>query len=317
MISRNPKQPLLHVRFEGSAIRDGRILLDDFFLFVSNLNLAIERTINVLLTGTSLRIGRPSRAFQIASALEVVAIGRGSFDLALDLRRDEQQQLPGFDIGIQAIDRLMAGLKVITPDSPLPEGFDQGVLMALREAGRVLDRGVDEIHLSTRRRIKYRKVTYAQTTRESIVSSIRRLEQAWVSVEGRLLMADVKEDSLRCRIHPSSGMPVLCTYDESLVPQIMVNLRRFVKARGEASRDPITSKIRALHVYDLESIEGVVQEAITILPPSAFWEAKDFDELATEQAVYPIDDLNKIFGGFPEDADFEAFLAAIRSARED
>ena len=315
MTTRQSKQPLLRLHFEGSAIHDGRILLDDLLQFVVNLNAAIERTINVLQTGTSVRIGRPDKAFQLLSALEIVAVIRGSFDLALDLRREGQQILPGLDFGMQAVEKLMCGLNTMTPYATLPDGFDQGVLMALREAGRVLDRGIETVQISTRRRMKYREAVYAQTTRETIISTIRRLEQAWTTVEGRLLMADVREGALRCRLHPSTGGAVSCNFDEVLTKQVMDNLRNFVQARGDAFLDPVTNNIRSLYIRDLEPIEELTGLEVPSASVSAFWEAKDFDELAIEQGIHPIDDLETIAGGFPEDTDFEEFLNAVRSTR--
>lgn len=316
MTNKHSIQPLLRVLFKGSAIQDGRILLDDLLIFISNLNLAIERTINVLLTGSSLRVGRPQKEFQLMSALEVVSIGKGSFILGLDLRRGEQERFPSLDMGVQAVEKLMVGMNILKPESPMPAGFDQGVLMALREAGRVLDHGVDEIQISTKRLVPYKKILFQQDTRNTIIESIRRLEQAWVTIEGRLLMVDLKEDVLRCRIHPSSGMPIQCRYLESLVPQVMGNLRNFVQARGEALRDPVTQKIRTLIIYDLEPLEAEISEETAIMPPSVFWEAKEFDELAIEQGIYPVEDIESISGGFPEDADFDSFLQAIRSSRD-
>jgi hypothetical protein len=316
MTRESAQKPLLRVRFAGTAIPYGRILLSDLLLFISNLNLAIERTVNVLLTGSSIKAGRPQKAVQLASALEVVAIKGGCFDLALDLRRDVNQPFPSLDLGIEAISKLIHGLQVLSPDLPLPEGFDQGVLVAIREAGRILDHGIDEIQLSTPRFRRLGKINYNNTTRDKIISSIRILEQALVSVEGRLLMADVKEDTLRCRIYPSSGLPIPCQYHESLVPFIISNLRQFVRVRGEAKRDPNTYKIQSLTIYDIEPIEFRAEEVPTILPTSQFWEAKDFDALALEQNIYPIDDWQSLVGGFPEDADFDSFLLAIRSSRD-
>ena len=49
---------------------------------------------------------------------------------------------------------------------------------------------------------------------------------------------------------------------------------------------------------------------------SAFWEGKDFDELATAQGVYPIDDLSRLSKDWPEDTDFDEFFDAVRDARD-
>lgn len=307
-------KPLLLIRFEGDAIRDGRILLDDLFQFVYNLDLAIQRIINVIQTGTSLRLGRPHKENQLLSALEVVAIKRGSFNLALDLRRDEQNLLPGFDIGIQAIERLMSGLVTMDEFTMLPEGFDRGVLLALREAGRVLDRGVDEIDMSSRKIKRLKQTKYVESTRKKIISNIRRFEQAWTTIEGRLLMADLKEDSLSCRLYPSTGLPISCRFDESMTELIVNNLRGFIQARGEAEFDSVTNRIYSFVIKDLEPIETPTDIVITPLPKSAFWSAKEFNELALEQDVHPIEDWDSLSGGFPEDADFDSFLEAIRNS---
>ena len=113
----------MELGFEGPAIENGRILLSDFLQFVSNIQLAVERTINVLETGVGLRVGRPPKSRQILSALEIVAISKGSFVLSLDLRRN-QALLPGLDIGEEAVHRLTNGLDRIAEEIPLPEGFD-------------------------------------------------------------------------------------------------------------------------------------------------------------------------------------------------
>ena len=44
---------------------------------------------------------------------------------------------------------------------------------------------------------------------------------------------------------------------------------------------------------------------------SQFWEPSTFDDLALEQVVHPVEDLRQVFGGWPEDADFDSFLEAI------
>ncbi|MCE2462497.1 MAG: orotate phosphoribosyltransferase [Dehalococcoidia bacterium] len=48
---------------------------------------------------------------------------------------------------------------------------------------------------------------------------------------------------------------------------------------------------------------------------SRFWNPPTIEELAFEQGVHPVKDLEQVFGGWPEDADFESFLKAIRRSR--
>jgi len=305
------KKPLLRFRFVGPAIHDGRILYDDFSIFLSNIRLAIERIINGIRTGESVKRGRPLKTIQILSALEIVSTRKGSFGLALDLRREEQQ-FPGWDMGEQAIDLLMQGLESIEKDGDLPEEYDQGVMIALREAGRVIDRGIDKVTINSKSTFGTRKVLYTQPTRERIISRLRNYEQSYAVIEGRLLSVDAKEDKLRCRIEPSVGEPTLCRFDESLTEQVLRLMRQFVQARGEATYDMGTNKIMSLYVKDLEPIEELSEIGISNLPISSFWKSKAFEDLATEQGVYPIDDLSVITGGWPEEESLEPFLEALR-----
>lgn len=311
-----PSQPLLSLHFDGPAIQDTAILWEDLAQFVTNLDSAIQRIINVLETGTSIHIGRPTRAFQALTALEISGITPGSFAVGLNLRRT-QDLLPGFDLGVQAVRHLMEGLAAVERQSELPKEFDRGVLMALREAGRILDRGVDQVQIIPRQTLQQPRAVYARVTRETIISRIRVLEQEWTEAEGRLLMADVREGSLRCRLHPSTGSPLICTYSEDLATEVMKNLRRFVRIRGIATIDPAAAAIRSFEIRDLEPIEELTHPPIPVVPPSMFWEPRSFEELAAEQGIYPLEDWTAITTGWPDDADFDSFLAAVRSVRDE
>lgn len=305
--------PLLNVRLEGAAIHDGRILLDDLMQFVSNLGMAVERIVNVLETGAGVRLGRPPRAIQLLSALEVVSISRGSFAVDLDLRRD-QPLLPDFDIGEAAVEKLVAGIPAIQDDTPLPEGFDDGVLTALREAGRVFDRGIESALLNLVRLPKRKETVFTGKTRDSVVSRLRRLQQSLTTIEGRLLMADVSETRLRCRLHPSTGDPIFCSYPEHLSAYVMRNLRQFVRVHGEAVIEATTGRVRSLAILDLEPIDQVILD-LPQVPSTSFWTPKKFEDLAEEQGVYPLDDWGKLTRHWPQDADFDSFMKAIHESR--
>lgn len=307
---------VLQLHFEGPSVQNRSILWEDLSQFVTNFDIAIQRVINVLETGAGIRIGRPTRAFQALTALELVAITGGSVRVELNLRR-EGDLLPGFDLGQQAILRLTGGLLRIAEDgedAPMPEGFDGGVLMALREAGRILDRGIDAVHISATDRLPAGGAHYDRPVREHIVSRIHRLEQGWAQVEGRLLMAELREDTLRCRLHPSADTPILCSFAEDMTAQIIRNLRRFVRVHGEASIDSVTNKIHALFIRDLESIEEPSATPVSLPPVSTFWRPRTFDELALEQGVYPIENWETLAGNWPEGTDFDSFLQAVHGS---
>lgn len=304
------QQPLLSFKFEGPSIRDGRILYDDLSSFVSGIRTAIQRIVNSIQTGESVRTGRPPRTVQLLSALEVVSMKRGSFRLGLDLRRDAMI-LPGLDLGAEATDKLVLGIRSMAQNKPLPKEFDEGVLTTLRDAGRVMDRGIDRVRINAATTFGARRAVYAQKTRAIIIRTISSYQKEYAVIEGRLLGADLKEDRLRCRIEPSVGEPINCRFDEITTEPVMRLMRRFVQARGEASYEPMTSKIASFFIRDLEPIETATSMPEALNSP--FWRTKTFEELATEQGVGPIDDLSRVGGGWPEDEDVDQFLASIRS----
>ena len=314
MDSKIKRQPLLKFKFDGSAIRDGCILYDDLSTFISNISLAVDRIINKIRTGESIKKGRPFKVTQLLSALEIVSVGKGSFKLGLDLRRDGDK-FPGWDVGEEAIFKLMVGLRAIEFDKPLPAEYDYGVLIALRNAGKIMDRGVDSININSTTSLGRKRATYTVPVRKQIEKKIDRYGYGLTAVEGRLVMLDMEEDKLRCRLRPSIGDPFLCSYDEELADQIDKYPRKFVRVRGDATFDKETGKILNLHIKDLESIEETTTSMFPPSPLSSFWTGKTFEQLTSEQAVYPVDDIGKLSGDWPEDEDFDDFLKAVRGSR--
>ena len=106
-----------------------------------------------------------------------------------------------------------------------------------------------------------------------------------------------------------------CTFDEYMVSTVMRYLRQFVRVRGEATVDPVTNKIRSLTIRDIEPVEAATEPFV--VSAGVFWHAKSFEQLSSEQVVYPVEDWEKLSSGWPEDADFDEFLKAVRSARQD
>jgi len=219
-------------------------------------------------------------------------------------------------MGEQAVDILMRGLKAMQRDGKLPKEYDPGVMFALRDAGRIIDRGVDKVSLNSTSVLGNRRAVYTLPIRERIISRLHKLEHGYGVVEGRLLMLDVEEDKLVCRIRPSTGEPILCRYDEDLTDQVVKNIRQFVQVRGEVAYDSTTGKIVSVHVRDLEAIEESAGIGRTVSPISSFWKGRDFDELATTQGVYPISDIDKLSQDWPEETDFDVFFEAVRSVRD-
>lgn len=310
----------LRVRLTGPGVPEGRILLSDLVKFGRELQTAVDRVARVLSgEAVSARPGRRPESIRSACALEVVAIEAGSFELALDFRRD-QAALPGMDMGEAALEKLVAGIHgVAANEEALPAGYDEGVLAAWREAGAVFAHGVDAIEFHLRTSTGRIDAAYDSGVHRRVVERIQGPVHNRRTVEGRLLMADFKEARFKCRVHPPIGSAVECDFDEKLEEAVYDNLRAFVRVTGEAEEDPETKRIKRLKIADIEPLE--VETAVGSISPEDFWRDATVEDLAASQGVLLPQDVDQGVGEaadlWENDADFEAFVGGIYQRRRE
>ncbi len=269
----------------------------------------------------SRRPGRKPRDIKTECMLEVVALNKGSFEVVLDVPRPAQDKLEGMQLGEEAAETFVAGLHVLgNGGTALPAGYDGGVLHSVRDIGHVLSDGIESIEFETRKGKTRRgtRHTYDRAFRESIVRRIREPITNEQSVEGRLLMADFKLSSRRCRVHQPSGGTVECTFGQEMMDTVQEFLRRNVRVTGEALIDADTSRIKRLAISDIEPVtEG--EEGFEEITAEDFWQEKSIDQLAEEQGVRPVERLEDILGRHADlwgsDEEFEAFVSGIYERR--
>jgi len=317
-MTKEEREPILVLRAKGPATEGGRLPLADLMKIGRNVQLAVERVARVLVgQADSRRPGRKPQEIARECALEVVALNRGSFEIALDLPR---RKFEGMDLGIEAVERLLEGWNRLDGDGGvLPPGYDIGVLHSLRDLGQVLGPGIEEIVAQSRTQRLRRTFAFDEDVRLRVARQISAPVTGQRTVEGRLLMADFRHDGEKCRIHPPIGEPITCFFEESLEETVQELLRTYVRVAGETTEDPATGRITSIRIGDIEpvSLEG---EAFETTTPEQFWEDKSLEQLAVEQAVRPVCRLEEVLGKgaglWESDDEFEAFLAAIKESRE-
>lgn len=135
------------------------------------------------------------------------------------------------------------------------------------------------------------------------------------TVTGLLMMADFRHGNEKCRIYPSSGPSISCTFDEAIEDSIYEHLRKNVKVSGEANVEPETGRIKNLTVKYIEplALEG---ETFDTIYSDSFWQEKTLEQLAEEQGIQSAQRFEELWGGasdlWTDDDDFEAFLAATK-----
>jgi hypothetical protein len=313
----------LAIKLQGPGVKPGRVRLDDFLRLGQEVLRAVERVALVLQgSGDSQRAGRRPQDLRDAIALDVVEVTHGSPSAVVRFERSQQQvAIPGVDVGTAAFEKFLNGLTAITSSHEgLPAGFDTGVLLAVRDAGRIFDHGIDRVDFTLGHRAEPLRARYDRDGYNRIQARIVGPRHNQRMIEGRLVMADFKERGARVRVHPSGGEPVVCLFDESLRDEVFRSILRFVRVTGEATVDAVTNRIGSIRISNIERLEAREDEVQEVLPTGAplssdFWQALTFDELASAQGVQPLSDVGRLAGTWPGDVN-DGFEESIRRLRQ-
>ena len=308
----------LTVRFEGPAVREHRMALHDVVLFAGNLQKAVDRVARVLLgQSESVQAGRKPADIAKACSLDVVGVGAGSFTLTCDLPYDRQTDLLP-DLGERALICLVEGIEAIGKNGEvLPQGYDKGVLLALRESGKLLDHGVTRISYELATRKRRWRPSYTREVHDRLVARIQEPVHNRRSIEGRLLMGDFKASGLRCRVHPPLGRPVLCEFTEQQRDAVLGALTKYVRLVGEAS--VANGEIRSLSIEDIEVLDQEAEVSSEGEAGAASFDGSiDLAALAARQGVPLATEFDRLLGDFwPEEESADSFVAAVRGWRNE
>ena len=323
----NEREPLLTVRFDGEAIGPGTITVPHLLRFLSHFVRALQRTGRVLLGDSdSVQRGQPPRNIAAEVELSLVSLTHGSRAAILGFeRRHEIQSFPGMDFGLEILEAAIAGLRVVQDvpeddaETAWPRGYDTGVLMAWRQMGTLFGQGIDKIDFSLNHRNDPVRTRLTPQGAERIRERIGEAIVSTRTIEGRLLMADFKEDGAKCRIHPSAGDPVSCLFDEERRDEVLENILRYVRIVGDAEVDPRSERISGIKIRDIERVEDRDGGVASLLPrgtpmSQAFWHSPSLEELARAQNVRPMEDIQALFGTWP-DEESDGFESAIEELR--
>ncbi|MCX7979416.1 MAG: hypothetical protein N3A68_00010 [Bacteroidia bacterium] len=306
---------------EGETVRSGRIPISHLLEFLSGLQKVLYRTGQVLLTESdSTRKGAKQKKLKQLLELDLVEVTHGSPSTVLRFERHAEPSL--FPEEEQTVHILEAALKgvgeVQTPGDVLPLGFDRGVLLAWRDVGRLFLKQVNSITFELNHRLQPLRVQYTPQGFQVIQQRIQGPQTQLTIIEGRLLMADFKEEGMRLRVHPPVGEPVLCLFDEEQKEEVLENLLRRVRVIGEALADPVTGKISRVCIHDIEPLEDL-SEAIEEIPVGPaqgydFWTLRTLEQLAQMQGVQPVADIRTLYGTWPGEREdgFESFVQELR-----
>jgi hypothetical protein len=318
------KRSFLTVTLEGQSVHSGRIPISHLLEFLAGLQKVLYRTGQVfLMEGRSTRKGQRPKSLKQLVDLDLVEVTHGSPSTLLRFQRRPDQSLVSKDEeAIRIFEIAFKGVgEVQVLGDVLPPGFDRGVLLAWRDIGRLFLKRVNSITFELNHRPQPLRVQYTPQGFQVIQQRIQGPQTKRITIEGRLLMADFKEEGMRLRVHPLVGEPVLCVFDEEQKEEVLENLLRRVRVVGEALADPDTGKISRVRIRDVEPLEDFAEAMEEIHGVSAdvlgFWSSRTIEELAEQQGVKPVADIRLLYGTWPGDPndDFENFVNELRTIK--
>jgi hypothetical protein len=307
----------LTIRFEGPEVRPGRMRLDDFIQAARDFSACAKRVAMVLQQSPSTAKGRRPEELVEALSLDIVGFTRGSPAAVAQFERSENQMgLEGLDFGEQTYRALIEGIEIAASlGDSLPPGFDLGVLMKLRDIGKLFNRGVNRMEFTLNHHVLPLKASFDSEKCDRIRQRIEQPEAQRQTIEGRLLMADFKETGRQLRVHPPVGPAITCKFPESLSAEVEECIRQFVRVSGKMQYHP-SGEPQYLDITDIEPVE----EATLGRTPKetewiySFWENPTAEEYARRQGVQPVADAARLYGtGEPED--WEGFDEALQEWR--
>jgi hypothetical protein len=184
-----------------------------------------------------------------------------------------------------------------------PEGFDVGVALAIRDIGRTFKRGVSRVSFTLNHRTNPLTATLDSSKFAKIRARLAETEAEIISIEGRLMMVDLKESRPKFRVDRAFGTSIICAFGDEVEFKISEFLKSYVRVQGRAEYNA-EKEITRFQVLSIEKIgEGEAGDLTPFPPetprfdPDVFWRSKGVDELSEEQGLRFAPGLEKFKGG--------------------
>jgi hypothetical protein len=250
----------------------GRVSIDGLTQTLKQVQLCVKR-LGLVLSGVigTAKPGRIKGDVEASCNLDVVVIEPGSFMVALDLRTEQETDLDLLGIqvplGQLAVDKMLEGIDLLAQDTPrLVNEFDYGVLVALRDATHLLERGIECVEFTRRRNgAPARVVNIDRRVRGRVLENIATPIKSAVEIKGTLREVDLEHRS--CQIYPQSGLRVDCVFSENHEPSIKELLDTYVRALGEATLREADGRIKKMQIQDIEGFDQATVLDLEAAPP--------------------------------------------------
>jgi hypothetical protein len=307
----------LKIKVEGPGVHKKSIAIPDLLKICGSIQTAIHRQAEAMEKPEvpTLRRGPITASAQEETTLELVGITGGSTGLIFQHAKPQRPlPLPGSaDFGGDVIAKVTETIRQLSRRKKVPIDTDPGVLSSLEELADVLERKkITRISLNAPGHDGVRRPVRAvinSATRERIRALVKVPTHREYTIEGRLEMADFKEDDKLCRIHPPIGQALQCSFDTELEDQIYGALRKPVRLTGTVRINPNTGKPEEMKIEKLEIVDELLVGA------KDFFASRSLKQLADAQGVHPLSNPDELKGGWPDEENIDEFVDTIYQSR--
>jgi hypothetical protein len=300
---------VVRITLEGVEAEPGRVPAADVARLLHGYERALGRAAEARVRRRA-RTGRRGGAVETATRLIFRGIERGSLVAELELPTLTAEQALDLDedhLGVFAAADVLA--LVEDPAGPA----DEWVVDALAILGDDLAIGDRYPALTievVRKDASARRATYTGETRRRLGERRRATGERPArhdSVVGTLVEADFQRHT--ARVVTSDQQAVTVTFGEGQSDEIQTALRRPGEFEGRIEYDPRSGAARSV-----ELVRIVPPRSPAFLPASEeFWRHRTVDELAAEQGVGPVYDVDALVDREATEEELSAFLDALSS----
>lgn len=305
----------LKVKVEGPGVHRKSIQVPELLKICSALQSAVHRQAEAMErpSAATLRRGPITASAQDECTLELTGLVAGSTGLLFRYAKPQQPLPIAATFGSEVLARVASTVRDFEKGKEIKGELDPGVLASLQELGTAFERkSVTKISLTVPghdgRKGAVRAV-YTPAIRERISARMKAPTQEPLSIEGKLEMADFKDTGRICRIHPSIGLPVQCSFDPSKEDEIYNALRRPARVTGIARVNPHSGKVEEIRIEKIEILDELM------LGARNFTAGYSLEQLAEMQGVRPLASPNDLAGGWPLDESIDEFIDATQRSR--
>lgn len=311
--------PQFYMKMNGPKVGKAKLSVTDLAEIIKRTQQALKRIAQVLYGQDSQGKGRKKKDIEQQCELFMVGWEEGSAIAVLELGpQPEQMELYGF-VGEESLKTLMSGMEFMAADSyeasRQPAGFDVGVLEALESLGKVFEHGIETISFSRDRTFFSGKTVYNATLRERVRSTLGQPATVGHSVKVGCLEVLNGHGSLKGTFWEASGNRWVCFFKNEHRDILPDAWMKKVQITGQTFEEE--GKERSIEVDSIFVIEDDMSEINEQGEGRSFWHSVSLNELAEEQGVGVISDIDALTALWPADDDPDALMEFVLHERSE